>query len=328
MPQERSRSTSMRPLSHGVGWRLQRWISGAAIFPEMTTLKRSVLTAITAPVFAGVALAPAVANSPPAAQREQPSASAPLFKHRVTFRSGDLTLEGYLFKPEGKGPFATIVWNHGSEKDPGGRVQFDSAGTVFLQAGYAMFAPVRRGHGNSQGDYIVDVTDAAFKSGGVAGRNQTAVRLLETEQVADQLAALTYLKSLSWVDTTRLAVAGCSYGGIQTLLGAEANVGYRAAFSISPAGLSWNGNPLLQRRLVEAVGKIRVPVMLIQPPKDTSLEPSRVLGAEFKRLGKTYTGKIYPSDLPPDLQVHCFGGAKGMHVWADDARAFFKPILK
>jgi hypothetical protein len=87
---------------------------------------------------------------------------------------------------------------------------------------------------------------------------------------------------------TRIVVAGCSYGGIQTLLGAERGAGYRAAVSISPAALSWEGNPLLRQRLLQAVGKIEIPVMLLQPPKDASLEPSRVLVAEFKRLGRRY----------------------------------------
>jgi hypothetical protein len=82
------------------------------------------------------------------------------------------------------------------------------------------------------------------------------------------------------------------------------------------------GNPLLQDRLVRAVRKIEIPVFLLQPPKDASLEPSRVLGAEFTRLGKPFTGKIYPATGPEEEQTHCFGGAKGMHVWAADAVAF------
>jgi dienelactone hydrolase len=123
-------------------------------------------------------------------------------------------------------------------------------------------------------------------------------------------------------------VAGCSYGGIQTLLAAERGAGYKAAVAISPAALSWAGNPLLRDRLVKAVAAIHIPVMLLQPAKDASLEPSRVLGAEFARLGKPYTGKVYPATGPEEEQMHCFGGAKGMHVWADDAVAFLTTALR
>ena len=148
------------------------------------------------------------------------------------------------------------------------------------------------------------------------------VRLLETEQLDDQLAGLAYVKQLAFVDAERIAVAGCSYGGIQTLLGAERNVGYKAAISISPGALSWEHNTFLQQRLIRSLQGINIPVLLIQPPKDASLKPSRVLGAEAARLGKSVTTKVYPNTGPKDERGHCFGGAKGMHVWAEDAKAF------
>src|SRR5262249_54004703 len=139
---------------------------------------------------------------------------------------------------------------------------------------------------------------------------------------------LDYVKQLGYVDKAHLAVAGCSYGGIQTLLGAEKNAGYRGAVTISPAALSWNYNPLLRDRLLHAVRNITVPVMLLQPAKDASLEPSRVLGAEFTRLNKPYVGKVYPATGPEEEQRHCFGGARGMHVWADDAVAFLDRAVR
>ena len=68
-------------------------------------------------------------------------------------------------------------------------------------------------------------------------------------------------------------------------------------------------------------------MLLLQPAKDASLEPSRVLGGEFHRLGKPFSGKVYPPEGPADEQEHCFGGAKGMHVWAEDALAFLRQVL-
>ena len=57
------------------------------------------------------------------------------------------------------------------------------------------------------------------------------------------------------------------------------------------------------------------------------MEPVHVLGAEFKRLGKPFVGRIYPIEGPEDQQGHCIGGAIGMHVWADDVLAFLKQVL-
>src|SRR5262249_12879112 len=51
-------------------------------------------------------------------------------------------------------------------------------------------------------------------------------------------------------------------------------------------------------------------------------------GAEFKRLGKSYVGKVYPPTGPEDEQAHCFGGAKGMHVWAADVVAFLGDVMR
>jgi dienelactone hydrolase len=254
----------------------------------------------------------------------QPS-PAGVSKERVTFKSDQLTLVGFLFKPDGPGPFPGLVWNHGSEKSPGTMRQFDAVAAIFVPAGYVVFAPMRRGHGDSEGPYIMDQLRRAQEGRAAPA---LAVRLLEGEQLADQLAGLAYVKSLPYVDSRRLVVAGCSFGGIETLLAAERGAGYRAAAAISPGALSWNGNPLLRDRLVAAVRKTEIPVFIIQPPKDASLEPSRVLGAELERRGTPHAVKVYPADMPEDQQGHCFGGARGMHVWAPDVLAFFAGALR
>jgi len=81
---------------------------------------------------------------------------AAFHKQRVTFANGSLTLVGYLYRPDGPGPFPTLIWNHGSEQDPGSAPQFDAVAAIFVPAGYVVFAHVRRGQGESQGTYIQD----------------------------------------------------------------------------------------------------------------------------------------------------------------------------
>jgi dienelactone hydrolase len=259
------------------------------------------------------------------------SASAqqrPFNKQRVTYANGALTLVGYIYKPDGPGPFPTVVWNHGSEPNPGGGPQFDSVAAIFVPAGYVVVAPTRRGHGDSQGTYIQNTIAATRQRSGEEAAERVMVQLMGSEQLSDQLAGLSYAKTLAFVDTNKVVVAGCSYGGIETLLAAERGAGFKAALSISPAALSWQGHTVLQNRLIEAVRRINMPVLLIQPPKDASLEPARVLGAEAKRLGKSsFIAKVYPETMPDDQQVHCFGGAKGMRNWAKEALEFFGGVL-
>jgi dienelactone hydrolase len=254
------------------------------------------------------------------------AAGAPSAK-RVTFQSGGYSLVAHLYQPEGAGPWPVLIWNHGSEKNPGAGVQFDTVASVFVPAGYVVFAPERRGHGASEGEYVVDRVKAAFRLQGKDEANRLTVSLLESEQLDDQLAALAYVKRLPFVDPQRIVAAGCSYGGIESLLGAESRLGYKAAISISPAALSWDRNDYLKARLVKAVTRLNIPVLLIQPAKDASLAPSHVLGAAAARAGTPLTVKVYPATGPSKEQGHCFGGASGTHVWADDAKAFLRANL-
>ena len=63
-----------------------------------------------------------------------PIQNAPFNKTRATFKSGPNTLVGFSYHPDGPGPFPTVIWNHGSEKDPAGGPQFDSVAKVFVPA--------------------------------------------------------------------------------------------------------------------------------------------------------------------------------------------------
>jgi carboxymethylenebutenolidase len=247
---------------------------------------------------------------------------------KVTFESDGLTLVGYLYHPEGTGPWPALIWNHGSEQDPAAGPQFDTVAAAFVPEGYVVFAPVRRGHGESQGEYIVNRIKLTARTQGRGSAARLTAELLGTEQFRDQLSGLVFVAKLPFVDSNRIAVAGCSFGGVQTLLGAIDGVGYRAAISISPAALSWDQSEPLRSLLSQTVRRIDIPVLLIQPAKDASLAPSRVLGAEAARLHKPLTTKVYPATGPEKEQSHCFGGASGMHVWVDDAKAFFRTNLQ
>jgi carboxymethylenebutenolidase len=276
---------------------------------------------------------PRTLSAPPTNTAVPASTPTPgMTTERVTFKSGDLVLEGFLYKPRVQGPFPALVWNHGSEQDPDppAMQEFPGIASVFVPQGYIVFAPVRRGQGKSQGLYIVDQTQQERKTKGDAAADKLLVELMETQQLDDQLAGQAYLKSLPYVDKNRLGVIGCSYGGIQTLLAAERGAGYKAAVAMSPAAESWLGNPLLQQRLIKAVSGINMPVILIHPAKDASLLPGPALAQEFQRLGKPYELKIYPPIGTPEQQSHCFGGAvaHGQEIWAADVLAFLQKNIR
>jgi dipeptidyl aminopeptidase/acylaminoacyl peptidase len=256
---------------------------------------------------------------------------SPMAKHRVTFKSDDgLTLVGYLFVPPGppgeKHP--AIVWNHGSEKDPAPDRQFRGVANAFVPAGYVVFAPERRGQGESQGEYISDTVAAARTAGGKEAAAKKMVELMETSQLGDQLAGLAFLRTQQAVDGDRIVVMGCSYGGIQTILGAESQKsGYRAGVALSPGAESWGGNQPLRQRLTTAMSNMHVPLMLGHPQGDASVEPGYTLGQKLQQLGKPYELVIFPRLGDPATQGHCFGGARGNGIWSADALRFLDSVI-
>src|ERR1700741_3937937 len=109
----------------------------------------------------------------------------------VTFPSGEITLHGELYRPEGTGPFPAVIYNHGSAPGMMSKEAFAVLGPVFARHGWVFFGPYRRGQGlrASAGPYICDQIGAAVKSGGVSAAAATMVRLLETDHLGDQFAA-------------------------------------------------------------------------------------------------------------------------------------------
>jgi hypothetical protein len=72
-----------------------------------------------------------------------------------------------------------------------------------------------------------------------------------TTQLADVRAAIAALRALPEVDPARVAVTGSSYGGILTLLAAEADGTLRAAVAFAPAAMNWRWNAPLRERLLD-----------------------------------------------------------------------------
>ena len=268
------------------------------------------------------------------------TAQAPV-EQLVNFSNGSVQLQGWLWKPNGNGPFPAVICNHGSEQLPG---SLPDVAPTFLNAGYVFFVPHRRGHGRSAsaGPYIVDQLDAA--PAGTA-RNQLLVDL-HYVHLTDQLAAANYLAAQPFVDPARIANMGFSFGGIQTIyaignlvtaattsiqgftrvvpVSAEARAGagrYKVAVDCSGAAQSWVGALELQSVLRAQVAQTVVPVFFIQAQNDYSLLPNSVLSADMTALGKTNQTKVYPAVGTTAQEGHEFC-VKGAATWGPDVVAY------
>lgn len=246
----------------------------------------------------------------------------------VSFDAGGKVLHGLIYKPPGPGPFPTVLYNHGSAPGLQNNQAFELIGPLFTARGWAFFAPYRRGQGLSAdaGPYVMDEVEAARARGGPALAAQTVVRLLSTEQLQDQMAGLGWLKKQPFVRPGRIAVMGNSFGGIETVLGAEQG-GYCAAVDASGGAESWDSNPGLHSLMSQAVLHSTAPILFFQAQNDYSLAPSRALYAAMKAAHKPAEIHIYPAYGDSHQAGHSFA-YRGASTWIGDVLQFLEANCK
>lgn len=245
----------------------------------------------------------------------------------VAFPGPDgLDLHGYLYLPKRAEKSPALIWNHGSERVPG-ILQRRVISRFFLQRGFVVFQPHRHGQGlsNNVGSYEPDL----FRGGGGnAIISQTAVLTMHDRHNKDVLAAVAWLRQQPFVDPERIVMAGCSFGGIQTLLTAEADSGVKAFVAFSPGGLSWPEVPTLGTRFEKVISKAQRPILVLQAMGDRSMEPTRVLGPILAKKGRLNHAIVYPQYGSQTQDNHCGYVLKATQIWGGDVMEFLTKALE
>jgi len=264
-----------------------------------------------------------------AARAADPAPAAP---ETVVVHCADLALRARLYRPQGRGPFPAILFNHGSGHSAGAAAGDQRhpqlLGPVFVRHGYLFLYLYRRGDGLSVGQGVAsgDVMDQAFASGGQQARNQVQLRLLE-EELDDAAAGLTYLRARSDVDAKRLAVVGHSFGGSLSLLLAERDPSVRAVATFAAVGYSWEHSQALRARLTTAVSRMAAAALFLDAENDYSLRPSRELGAQMQHLGKVQQVIVYPPVGTTAAEGHDLIHLR-IASWEPDLFAFLDQVLR
>lgn len=267
------------------------------------------------PPIASVQAAATVGASSIASAEHSAVASEPT-KFDVSFTSGPNTLKGWVVRSAQR-PAPTIVYNHGS----GRNVAYEAFADVarwFASRGYVVFFPFRRGCGGSEGRYFEDEVEPI----GSDGRDRQVVDHLVAEN-EDVSAAVAWIATQSYVDPRRIAMMGCSFGGIEALFAAELTPSIYAAVDFAGASNTWRSSPVLRERMMAAAQNTRVPTMFVQANNDFDLTPSKVLSQMIQARGKVGELRIYPARGSTPLEGHAFC-IRSVQSWGEDVLAFLK----
>lgn len=185
----------------------------------------------------------------------------------VTYRSGEPTLSGRLCKPEGPGPFAAVIFNHGGLGSIIGGAP-DATCAALAEAGYVGFSPIRR------------LTRPLFG------------------HLDDVAAAIDYVKSVPGVDGARLGMIGFSRGGMLTFQTAVRRNDLKAVV-IMAAAAGPRGDALTS----EDASAVTAPVLILVAENDTgsrttmggnTLRYTRELAAALKAAKRDAELIVYP----------------------------------
>jgi len=235
-----------------------------------------------------------------------------------------------LYWPPGEGPFPLLVLNHGSPANAAarsrmGRYRVLSRIGYFVERGFAVIVPMRRGYGATGGDW-------AERYGSC--ENADYIRAGQ-EAAADVLATLRYAQSLPAIDPARVILAGQSAGGFAVLAAASFRpAGVQAVLNFSGGRggnpLTRPGEPCAPERMAEAMRHFgrttRIPSLWQYADNDRFFAQQHVKSwfAAHRGTGSPSTLVMHPS-LGEDGH-RLFSSAAGMPLWADALEAFLRDI--
>jgi len=234
----------------------------------------------------------------------------------VFYKSGNLKIQAYLYKPEGNGPFPVVIYNHGSrigrerQSDPHRYI-----GELLTQAGFAVLVPERRGYGRSDGTtWSQEVgQDASYRF----------LQRLESE-TDDVLAAIEYLRTVPSLDPKRLGIMGWSLGGIITMFAISRSNEFRVAINQAGGALTWDRLPALRLALIDAAQKTTTPVLLLVAKNDRTTDSVTTLAERLQARNVPHKLVIYDSFTPSDFggasgaPGHRIFGRQGTAIWRND----------
>jgi dienelactone hydrolase len=241
--------------------------------------------------------------------------------------AGGYTVAATILRPAGPGPFGAVILNHGvpvSDKERAGASSSDllMSAAVFVQRGYVVVLPLRRGFGATGGEFA-EYTGSCSHPDYLGGEQAAA---------EDVMAAYEYARALPYVDPHRMILAGHSAGGMVALFtagvrqpeGLVAVLAFAAGRGGNPAlhpGVPCAAEPLA--RVLDMVGRsIRAPVMFHYAENDQYFNPDTTR-FWFQRFTASGARAEYVLQPPfGDDGHYVFGDRAGIRYWVPAVESF------
>lgn len=248
--------------------------------------------------------------------------------------AGQVPLKATAYRPKGPGPYPLAVILHGGSNDAAVRhawplPHFFQLAVMLVDRGYFVIVPQRRNYGDDPNPFAEQNGDC-----GAADFRKALAAAAD-----DGAATIAYMRQQTFIDQTRLLLAGHSAGGVSALALAARNptglvgiINFAGAKGAIPAG-NWRKN-CGPTHLVSVIGeygaKTTVPSLWIYAENDLWAPP------EFATLLHTAYGKGAPGKAR--LLITAPFGADGhvlavqreaAEIWSRDVGAFvdgLKPL--
>jgi len=232
--------------------------------------------------------------------------------------SGEVRLQTTIFKPDGSGPFPLAIINHGANFDDvrsGAlryRQRYSAQSRIFVDWGFAVAIPMRRGYGSSGGAAVISYSIDSFG----------------LENAKEIEAVIEFMGKQPYIDTGRMLLVGQSAGGLTSL--AYGSLGRPAIKGIInfAGGLRLNNVARWEQAMAGAFGKYaqttKAPSIWFYAENDSYFSPGCVRTAydEYSKNGGQATLYVLPA-FKKDGH-HLFSDPSGIPIWRQKVLKFLQ----
>ncbi|HJQ60125.1 MAG TPA: alpha/beta fold hydrolase [Vineibacter sp.] len=237
-------------------------------------------------------------------------------------------MRSIVYRPRDDSPRRLVVINHGAPASgpaTAPQPRFAAPAAWFVERGYVVVVPQRRGYGETGGRYNESYGNCDNADFVGAGR----------EGARDIAAAVGFMRQRSFVRHDGVVIVGQSAGGWATLAYASLNPpGVAALLNMAGGRGGWRNNTpnnnCSPQNLVRGAGEFgrtaRVPTLWLYAENDSFFDPglSRRMAEAYQQAGGVVEFRLLPAFGKDGHAL--FGAADGAPVWSPPVAAFLGRI--